>query len=195
VADPKNAMELEICPIISASKARWSRWVCSSIRIQRMRTTCNCALSVPRPSALRIGPYSHHMTKRKMIAKAWGRSRSFGNMICSLCSPVHFLDFHGLDVRRAFQRIVQAEGGLCHQHWRSIEVIGNGKAVGRDEIIKLFGIVAGNPAHHLMPRCFKFNRHAVFICESVSQNIKLQGTNYAYDCGGAIHRNKKLNHA
>ena len=130
-------------------------------------------------------------------ATACGRPKSVGQVGQSHahCGLVHFLDLGRPDLGRALQRVVQAEGRLRHEHRVAVKVIGDGEAVGGDELVELLRVVAGNPAHHLIARRLEADRHAIFIGQPVRQHVELQRADDADDGGRAVRRDEELHDA
>src|SRR6202795_1524649 len=91
--------------------------------------------------------------------------------------------------------IFEVKGVACQEDEVAVEILGNGRAVARRELIEQLAVVRRDPARELKLRRAPTNFQPIFVREPCFKDIELQWANNAYQSRRSVGRLEYLRDA
>ncbi len=95
---------------------------------------------------------------------------------CEL-APVNIFHVAERNAGIVFARILKVERAACQEDEIAIEILGNGRAAARHELVKHSAVVSRDPSRELKPGCAPIDFQPIFGQEPCAEHVELQWAN------------------
>src|SRR5208282_5836378 len=99
------------------------------------------------------------------------------------------------DFRPSLLVVAQIERAGGEEHRRAVEVGGDRRRIGGDELVELGLVVGADPAAHFETALLERDRQAVFGFEALGEHVELQRPDHADHRARSVVRHEHLHHA